>query len=90
MYPFSCIIPVLHEAEGINACLDTFFRHVSPELCEVIVVDGDAEGSTICRIARPQVITLCAPRGRGQQMNAGVRRAQGERRGGSAFLRRPR
>ena len=78
MYPFSCIIPVLHEARGINACLDMFFRYVLADECEVIVVDGDAKGSTIHQIVHPRVITLCAPRGRGAQMNAGVQQAQGE------------
>ena len=77
-YPFSCIIPALHEAEGINACLARLFRHVSPAVCEVIVVDGDASGSTIRRIAHPAVVALCAPRGRGAQMNVGAERAQGE------------
>lgn len=78
-YPFTCIIPALHEAEGINACLEALFRYASPQVCEVIVVDGDAGGSTIRRITHPQVLTLCAPCGRGAQMNAGAQRARGER-----------
>jgi len=77
-YPLSCIIPVLYEAEGINVCLERLFRHVTPDACEVIVVDGDAAGSTIRQIAHPDVVTLCAPRGRGAQMNAGARQARGE------------
>ncbi|GAK61561.1 glycosyltransferase involved in cell wall biogenesis [Candidatus Vecturithrix granuli] len=79
VYPFSCIIPALHEAEGINACLERLFRHVTPDICEVIVVDGDAEGSTIRQITYPNVVTFCALRGRGAQMNAGARQARGER-----------
>lgn len=79
MYPFSCIIPALHEAEGINACLERLFRSVTPDVCEVIVVDGDAEGSTVRHITCPGVQTLCAPCGRGKQMNAGAQRARGER-----------
>jgi rSAM/selenodomain-associated transferase 2 len=77
-YPFSCIIPVLHEAPGIQACLDAVFRHVPAEECEVIVVDGDADGSTIREIRHPHVVTLRASRGRGAQMNAGAQRAQGD------------
>lgn len=79
MYQFSCIIPVLNEGQGINACLEAFFRHVSPDTCEVIVVDGDAEGSTIDQITHPRVVTMCGPRGRGAQMNAGAQAAQGKR-----------
>jgi rSAM/selenodomain-associated transferase 2 len=79
MYPLSCIIPALHESEGINACLARLFRQVTPDVCEVLVVDGDAGGSTIRQITHPDVLTLCAPRGRGAQMNAGARRAHGER-----------
>ncbi|MCP4108852.1 MAG: glycosyltransferase family 2 protein [Desulfobacteraceae bacterium] len=77
MYPFTCIIPVLHEAHSINACLNTFFRHVPSECCEVIVVDGDAGGSTVRHIVHPQVIKLCTPYGRGRQMNEGAHRAGG-------------
>lgn len=78
-YPFTCIIPVLHEASGINACLEQLSHHVTPDVCEVIVVDGDAAGSTIRHITHSQALTLCAPYGRGAQMNAGAQRARGER-----------
>ena len=35
------VLPGLHEAKDINACLERVFRHFSPDVCEVLVVDGD-------------------------------------------------
>lgn len=74
----SVIIPVLNEAHGINACLETLFAQFPDEIFEVIVVDGDPEGSTIRQIFHPKVIRLCAMKGRGKQMNAGAQTARGE------------
>jgi rSAM/selenodomain-associated transferase 2 len=74
----SIIIPVLYEAHGINACLKALFAQFPDETFEVIVVDGDAEGTTIRQIVHPEVIALCALRGRGKQMNAGAQAARGE------------
>jgi len=74
----SIIIPVLYEAHGINACLETLSARFPDEIFEVIVVDGDAEGTTIRQIVNPKVITLYALRGRGKQMNAGAKAATGE------------
>ena len=81
MHPFptiSIIIPVLYEAHDINVCLEALFTRFSEESFEVITVDGDAERTTIRQIVHPKVITLCAPRGRGKQMNAGANAATGE------------
>lgn len=78
-YPLTCIIPVLHETSEINACIAAVFSCITPEHCEVIVVDGDSDGSTIRHINHPNVISVCAPRGRGVQMNVGAQYARGER-----------
>jgi rSAM/selenodomain-associated transferase 2 len=81
MRPFptiSIIIPVLYEAHGINACLEALFALSPEESFEIIAVDGDADKTTIRQIVHPEVITLCAPPGRGKQMNAGANAATGE------------
>jgi rSAM/selenodomain-associated transferase 2 len=78
MIPFSFIIPVLNEAVGINGVVDTLYQQFPEETFEVIVVDGDPDGSTICVIQRPEIITLTSDRGRGRQMNVGVQAATGD------------
>lgn len=81
MDPFptiSIIIPVLYEAHGINPCLEALFTRFPEKSFGVIAVDGDAERTTIRQIVHPEVITLCAPPGRGKQMNAGANAATGE------------
>ena len=73
----SIVVPVLDEADGIEACL----RALVPlrlRGVEVIVVDGGSADVT-ASLARPladRVIT--APRGRASQMNTGARAARGE------------
>lgn len=74
----SIIIPVLYEAHGINACLEALFTQFPDEIFEVIVVDGDAERTTLRQIVHLEVIKLRAQRGRGKQMNAGAQAAKGE------------
>ncbi|MFO7667926.1 MAG: TIGR04283 family arsenosugar biosynthesis glycosyltransferase [Desulfobacterales bacterium] len=74
----SIIIPTLHEAHGINMCLEALYNQFPDETFEVIVVDGDADGTTIRQIAHPKVIRLHAVQGRGKQMNAGANVATGE------------
>jgi len=74
----SIIIPVLYEAHSINACLEALFTQFPDETFEVIVVDGDAERTTLRQIVHPEVIKLRAQRGRGKQMNAGAQAAKGE------------
>jgi len=81
MDPFptiSIIIPVLYESHGINACMEALFTLFPEKSFEVIAVDGDAERTTIRQIVHPEVITLCAPPGRGKQMNAGANAATGD------------
>lgn len=75
---FSIIIPVLHEELTINTLIENLYRQFSDESFEIIVVDGDADGSTIREIRSPPVISTCSEPGRGRQMNVGAKLARGE------------
>jgi uncharacterized protein len=79
----SIIIPVLYEGPHIQACL-THVAQVAQDLntqttnYEVIVVDGDPQGSTLSYLPHQENIQgIQAAQGRGSQMNAGARLAQG-------------
>lgn len=73
----SIIIPVLFEQETINHTLAGLYFPDSRYTCQIIVADGDPRGSTIKAIRNRDVIRLTAMTGRGSQMNAGARIAQG-------------
>ncbi len=73
----SIIIPVLFEQDSINNTLTGLHFPESRYACEIIVVDGDPQRSTIDVIRHSDVIALTAPAGRGSQMNAGARAAGG-------------
>ena len=75
---FSVIIPVLHEAAGINDLLDHLRRLKGAGHCEIIVVDGSADQNTVLSIAASDVICLSSPPGRARQMNAGAALASGD------------
>ncbi|MDY0375772.1 MAG: TIGR04283 family arsenosugar biosynthesis glycosyltransferase [Desulfobacterium sp.] len=75
------IIPVLHE-ENINRFLWDLGRRIGNHKMEIVVVDGDQEGSTIGRISDgdlpcPNILKITAPRGRSLQQNAGAKIARG-------------
>ncbi len=72
----SVIIPVLREQERINGLIEQLRSQDS--YCEIIVVDGDAEGSTIATISDQSVVTLTAAKGRGTQLSAGATTATGD------------
>lgn len=74
---FSIIIPVLHEEHLLQTCIDAIFRQFHDASLELIVVDGDPQGSSIQDIAHPRVITTCSQPGRGRQLNAGAQLARG-------------
>jgi uncharacterized protein len=73
----SVIIPVLNEEQQIQICL----QHLCAGAInyEVIVVDGDANGSTLAYLPTglPQLKALTAVAGRGNQMNTGAKVARG-------------
>lgn len=74
----SIIIPVLNETGAIRAALDRIFAQPFHGAVEVIVVDGDARGSTVAAIKDLfNVICLVSPPGRAVQMNAGAGAATG-------------
>ncbi|WP_299407794.1 TIGR04283 family arsenosugar biosynthesis glycosyltransferase [Acaryochloris sp. IP29b_bin.148] len=71
----SIIIPVLNEGATVLPLLDDLARISEGVPYEVIVVDGDADGSTLHYLP-PEVQGLVAPAGRGPQMNAGAHLAR--------------
>ena len=76
----SIIIPVLHEGDRIRSCLD-HLAQIAADVCyEAIVVDGDADGSTLNGIGlqHPDVVQVRSRPGRGTQLNAGARVARGD------------
>ena len=74
----SIIIPVLNEGDRIVSLLE-HIRAVQGDIRpEIIVVDGDAGGSTVGRIKDSSVKKIVSPRGRAVQMNRGALAAHGE------------
>lgn len=73
MQRLSVIIPVLREQQRINQTIATL-RRQAPAV-EIIVVDGDPDGSTLQALSDPQVTKLAASAGRGSQLAAGIRQA---------------
>lgn len=77
--PCSVIIPVRNEQSRINRTLAGLRGITRGESLEIIVVDGDRDGSTVSAISdRHNVHTVVTPPGRAHQMNAGARMASGE------------
>lgn len=73
----SIIIPVLNEAAGLAACLQTL-QPLRDRHCEVIVVDGGSADRSVA-IATPLAdLVLVAQRGRARQMNVGAQAARGD------------
>ncbi|MDQ7788060.1 MAG: TIGR04283 family arsenosugar biosynthesis glycosyltransferase [Thermodesulfovibrionales bacterium] len=78
---FSFIIPVLNEASLIHNMIQ-HLREISRQYdSEIIVVDGDAEATTLRCIQEKQIKKVVSPKGRGTQMNKGASVA-----GGDVFL----
>lgn len=74
----SVIIPVLHEASGINRIIGHIRTLEHGDSVEIIVIDGDAERSTIKAIQDPLVIKAVSGQGRSIQMNRGAALSSGE------------
>jgi len=75
MIAFSVIIPTLNEEPNIGRCLQSLFE-ASPGV-EIIVSDGGSSDQTRQIAQEAGVIVLQAPRGRGNQCNAGAKQATG-------------
>jgi rSAM/selenodomain-associated transferase 2 len=74
----SVVIPVLNEQKHINAAIIDIRNSSDDGNYEIIVVDGDPEGSTVKAIKDKNVKTITAEMGRGAQMNAGAAEADGK------------
>jgi len=75
---FSVVVPVLNEQEHINSVID-HLRGQDPEgECEIIVVDGNAQGGTIKLIQDEDIVSVVSDKGRARQMNAGAALARGQ------------
>ncbi|MBW8039976.1 MAG: glycosyltransferase [Planctomycetes bacterium] len=75
---FSIIVPVLNEAEQINSLIEHIRSQSFQRFYEIIVVDGDLQGSTVKVIQDKDLTTITTEKGRGRQMNAGAAVARGE------------
>lgn len=73
----SVIIPVYNEAENIRFCIANV-RECCGKNCEIIIVDGCANRSTLSVINNDKVILLSSPPGRAVQMNCGAQKATGD------------
>lgn len=74
--PLSVVIPVLNEADHVDALLDAL-APLRSRGCELIMVDGGSRDDTVDR-ARGRVDRLLStPRGRALQMNTGAAEARG-------------
>lgn len=77
-FSISVVIPVLHEAYGINRLVGHLIRLPLAGKLEIIVVDGSPSADTLEAIREPRVTKVRSDRGRGIQMNAGAREASGD------------
>ena len=76
-YTFSIVIPVFHETRYILNTLSPLFPLTKHKLADIIVVDGDENGSTISTLAHLPIKKTTAPKGRAYQMNKGASMASG-------------
>jgi rSAM/selenodomain-associated transferase 2 len=77
MSHLSIVVPVLDEASGIGATLESL-RELRLRGCEVVVVDGGSRDATRGIAAPLADRVIESPRGRAAQMNAGARAASGD------------
>ncbi len=77
-YKFSIIIPVLNEQDLINPLIQNLRLQALMNTAEVIVVDGDPNGSTINLIHDRKTTCATSEPGRDRQMNTGAAIARGE------------
>lgn len=73
----SIVIPALNEEATIDECIAAIRRLDGGERCEVVVVDGDARGTTLAAVADGAVVKMIADPGRSSQMNHGAAAASG-------------
>ncbi len=78
MTGISVIVPVLNEQAGINRLITHVRRISAGHSIEIILVDGDGNGSTLRAVTDLDVIHILSPAGRAIQMNRGAERATGD------------
>lgn len=76
----SIIIPVYREAGRIRESIEAIrlLDGYTESGVEMIVSDGDGDGSTIKALSGLNTIKILSPKGRGAQMNSGARSAKGD------------
>jgi rSAM/selenodomain-associated transferase 2 len=75
---YSFIIPVYQEEEIINSTIDHLIHLQKFADAEIIVADGDYEGSTLREISNTNVKKILCPKGRARQMNCGAAKSSGD------------
>ncbi len=75
---FSVIVPVLNEGDRINSLIEHLHAQGSGSAYEIIVVDGDRQGSTVDAIEAEDVVKIKTEKCRARQMNAGAEVARGQ------------
>ena len=75
----SIIIPVYHEENIIDKCINHLLTGIKDDDYEIIIVDGDYQQSSIKSIKKriKNIKYLSTTRGRGNQMNIGASKAKG-------------
>jgi rSAM/selenodomain-associated transferase 2 len=74
---YSFIIPTYRETEIINSTIDHLMHLQKFADAEIIVADGDYEGSTLTKITNANVKKILCPKGRARQMNCGAAKSSG-------------
>ena len=77
-YGFSIIIPVFNETGQINLLIEHLRKQNLESSYEIIVIDGEPQGSTVVTIQDKDVTAITTDKGRGRQMNVGAAVARGE------------
>jgi rSAM/selenodomain-associated transferase 2 len=74
---YSIIIPVYREEKIINSTIDHLMHLQKSADAEIIIADGDPQGSTLKQISNTNVKKIFCGKGRARQMNCGVAQAKG-------------
>ena len=74
----SIVVPVYREADRIDMLVDNLRAEDRQGRCEIIVVDGEPDGSTLAAVTDPDVVKVVSAKGRARQMNAGAAPARGD------------
>jgi len=73
----SVIVPVLNEGCAINKTVEQIRKLDVEDFVELIIVDGNKDGSTVKEITDKNVFSVISDPGRGKQMNRGAESASG-------------